>query len=1073
MECFSCNYTNPEGHKFCGQCGEQLSISCQACRFVNKPDHKFCGGCGKSLITSPPKKQSSEAERRQLTVMFCDLVGSTAMSELMDPEDLRDVISSYQDICQKHINRYGGYIARYMGDGLLVYFGYPTANERDPERSVRAGLDIIAEVGTNSLPDGTPLFVRVGIATGRVVVGDLIGEGASEERAVLGDTPNLAARLQGLAEPGSVCVSEATYALLLNALSFEALGPQSLKGITEKVLAYRALGEINIETQPVLSIHTPLVGRHTQIDYLNEQWRRTSIGYGRIVTIIGDPGFGKSRLVSAFREEIKTTNHQVLEIKASEFHQDSSFRPIRQMLRQTLNRLNSEFPNAPFRVLNNWLGKYTALNDDAPQILQHLLGIPIENRSAHNLDGAALKIHTVDTLVDLFVALSVEVPLLTIIEDAQWLDASTVEFMNRLVSQVSSSSILVLIAARPGFSPNWNKSLDINKLNIERLSLEQANELVTIISKHKHLPQDIRETLLERADGIPLYIEELTRSVIEASQSPQEDNNESAMSVPPTLQDSLMARLDRLGATKLIAQKAAVIGRVLDRTLLQAISENDHINVEQGILELLSCDMLVPRPDIREGLFEFRHALISDIAYQSLLIRRRKEIHAQVATALLKLNPSINETEPEVVAYHYMNAGIPDEALGFWKLAGDKATAVWANTEAIGHYKKAIAALTESAPDDVEQEVDLLLDMVECMRIVDRSEEAFTALDRAETLAKANSLGPQLINTYYQRGNLSFVTGDLLECVRLHTSVRDLARKSGAVIEEARAESGLGDASFLAGHIQTAEWHFDNCIEIARREDLAQIETSNLSLRGHMRLYLNQFSAATSDSREAVKLAVVAGNRRDEMVARGSCLAKILYELGQWEECDEQLIRASDIAKSLGARRFIPLYLSFRAKVAIAIGDSKAALELASSAVNLSREGELLFATPMALSTLARAVTDASQADNYLAEAEAILAQGSMSHNHFWFRLDAMELGLKRADAQMVARHAMSLDQYISAEPPAWAQFHIRRCQLLSTVPNGDEKGKLRSDILELIEDAKKRNQRPAIASLNAALEAI
>ncbi len=992
------------------------------------------------------------------------------MSEMMDPEDLRDVISSYQETCKQLVNRYGGYIARYMGDGLLIYFGYPFASDRDPERAVRTGLDIVNEIGDKTSPDGTPLSVRVGIATGRVVVGDLIGEGASEERAVLGDTPNLAARLQALAKPGTVCAAEATYALLSKTLNFEYLGLQSLKGITEDVHAYRALGENIIQTQPDKTTKSFFVGRKAELDILKIQWQHSSAGRGRVVTLTGEPGFGKSRLIAAFRDEIGGNPHQVLEIKASEFHQDSSLRPVRQMLELTLNRYDRSFASNSSEVLNNWIGSFNTLNEDTAPILHHLLDIPGDASIVQNLDGAALKIRTISTLMDLLATVSVEAPLLLIIDDAQWLDASTAEFLDHLVSQIANFSALVLIAARPVFIPGWSQKQDIVKINIERLDPGQAHDLITRISKGIRLPENIREALLEHADGIPLYIEELTQSVIEASEPTHGYNKKAEISVPTSLQDSLMARLDRLGPTKLIAQKAAVIGRILDRKPLLAISQMDHTNAEQGILELLSCDMLIPRSDIREGMFEFRHALIHDIAYQSLLIRRRKEIHGHVAAALLNLYPSIDESEPEAVAFHYSQADMPDKALRFWISAGDIAKARWANTEAIEHYKRALAALTESAPDDIEQEVNLLLDMTECMRIVDRNEEALEALDRAESLANIRHDEPLLIRIYYQRGNLSFVTGDYENCVALHTRIRDLARKNGVAADEARAESGLGDSGSLSGHIQTAERHFNICIEIARREDLPDVEVSNLSLRGHMRIYLNQFAEAIVDCREAVKLAVVVGNRRAEMVARGSCLAKLLYELGEWDNADSELVRALEIAKSLGARRYIPMYLCFRAKIAMATDDGAAALEFASSAVELNHQGGLLFSAPMTLSTLARTVTDRAEADSYLAKGEAMLDQGSMSQNHFWYRLDAMELGLKRIDAQMVEHHALALSRYIADEPPAWAQFHIRRCCLLSKVATGFPLETAKPEILELIAEASSRNQTPAVASLRKVL---
>jgi len=1072
MDCTHCNKSNPDGHKFCGHCGQALSLLCRACGFANEPGHKFCGDCGASLTelpVQPPKKQVSEAERRQLTVMFCDLVGSTAMSEIMDPEDLSEILSTYQESCKRHISRYGGYIARYMGDGLLVYFGYPHAHERDPERAVRAGLDIVADIGNQTLPDGTPLFVRIGIATGQVVVGDLIGEGASEERAVLGETPNLAARLQALAEPGTVVVSEATRGLLAGALAFDDLGPQTLKGISGAVHAYRAAGEITDQSRTAhLAQPVSVVGRQDELAQLQSLWQRAVRGHGQVVTVIGDTGFGKTHLVAAFRQLLADPEIPIIEIRASEFHPDSALRPVRQMLEASLKAFDAGYSENPSGVLHRWLTSFPALMADVPVILHDFLGIAADPAVAHNLDAAALKARLLETLLQLHEEMAARRPQVMVFEDVQWLDPSTSEFMSRLVSHCAHMSTLLIITFHPSFSADWKEATDIHKIILGRLSGDDAAQMIDTVAGSSALSASVRRSLIEHADGIPLYVEELTRSVVESGAGSSDGSD---IAVPTSLQDSLMARLDRLGPTKLTAQKAAVIGRVLDQNVLHALSQTDGTNSERGLLDLLSAGLLIPRTDLGEGLFEFRHALVRDIAYQSLLIRRRKEIHNDIAEAVLRLHPATETMEPETLAFHFGEAGRPERALPLWRAAASKATARWANVEAISYYRKALAALAKSVPDDSRQTVELLLGMTGCMRIVDRFDEAFAALEQAEALATTHGFEDLLTRLYALHGNLCFPIGDLQNGVKYHTRSRDLARKLGAAFDEAKAESGLGDAGLFMARFQSSEDHYNTCIEIARREKLPDIEMANLSVRGHIRLYLNKFADAQADCLSATDLAAKAKNRRAEMIARGSCLAKVTYELGDWQQTDEQAARALEIAESLGARRYIPMYICFRAKAAIGSGQSDRALDYASRAVEINRQTDFMYSGPMTLGTLARAHDRPADARKILDEGEALLQRGSLAHNHFWYRLDAMELGLKWRESQLVADHAAALEAYTASEPAAWATFHIQRCRLLARIADGSADDTVYAGIKALLVEATGRKQKPAADDLKRALE--
>jgi len=1032
MKCGSCHEDCPEGYKFCPHCGEPLKAICPACGFANQAGGKFCGDCGSSLSAGAPKPKTSEAERRQLTVMFCDLVGSTALSERLDPEDLRDVITSYQDVAAKAIDAYGGYIARYMGDGLLIYFGYPKAHERDAERAVRAGLEIIANMAGRVALDGSPLEVRVGAATGMVVAGDIIGTGASEEHAVLGDTPNLAARLQGLAEPGTLVIASSTLTLAGKGFRSADLGEHKLKGIEKPVAAYRVEAALDASMQSLLaSSRTTLLGRKAPLDTFASCWGNAAKGKGQALIVQGDPGIGKSRLIAAFHDHVQSGPFCEAIFLGSELHQNSALRPVQIYLNA---QLGAGDHHDLWPALENWLKELDLSTEDHASILGDLLSLPSnEKYSTSDLGGAALRDQTTKTLIEIISAMAANTPLLLIIEDAQWLDASTLDLVGALLERAHKLKTVIVISARPEFHAPWPIDITPAITNLSRLDQNTARDIIAGIAGETVLPAETIDSILEHADGVPLYLEEITKSVIEAASS---QSGTTEFAIPATLHDSLMARLDRLGSAKPVAQTAAVIGRMFERDLLQAVAKNISQDLGSALMDLITAELIALISGGKDGGFEFRHALIRDAAYQSLLIKTRKEIHHSIADTLESSGADRRQVESEVIAHHLTESGLHERAVPYWSEAARTAAARWANTEAISFCQKALACHRESGSSDTAQEVSLLLDMVASMRIVERSSEAMEALDLAERLSQQDGNISDLIRIHYLRGSMYFPTGNTDGCLREHNKARDLAREANSPADEARALSGIGDAHFLLGQITKAENHFDQAVEICRKHDLPEIEAPNLAMCGHMQLYLANADAALSNVTRAVEIATGLGNRRVEMLSQGSMLAKIHIEMGNWDEAITMSEVALEIAEDLGANRYKPMYLAHMAHALAAFGRTQEAAVAGERALELIRR-ENAYSGGIVFGTLAGVTEDRTQAEAYIAEGLQSLDEHSPAHNHLWFHHHVMYAAVSWKDWQRVHEHADHLSAYAKSRDIPWADYHVKRCRGLAAAGGG------------------------------------
>ncbi len=680
-------------------------------------------------------------------MLFCDLVGSTALSGALDPEDLREVIGRYQDTCAGVITRFEGHVAQFMGDGVLAYFGYPKAHEDDAERAVRAGLALVRTVAGLEAA-GRPLAARVGIATGLVVVGDLIGEGAAQEQAVVGETPNLAARLQAFAEPGSVIISQATRRLVGGLFELTDLGPTRLKGFAEPLAAFRVEGVGRAEGR-FEALHgqrlTPLVGREPELAMLMERWTRAREGEGQVVLITGEAGIGKSRLLRAFREQLGGEPHVALSHFCSPYHTNSALHPVIVQLERAARLAPADGPADRLAKLAALLGRATPQLDEAVPLMAALLGIATGDRHpALNLGPQRQKQRTLEVLIEQLAGLARTRPVLELYEDLHWADPSTLELLDLLVERVRALPVLAVLTFRPEFSPPWSGQAHVTGLTMNRLGRRQGAVLVDRVAGGKALPSEILDQILARTDGVPLFVEELTKTVLELGLlTDAGDHYELSgplppLAIPASLQDSLMARLDRLAPVKEVAQTAAVIGREFSHELLAAVSPLPKADLNTALEQLVASELVFRRGTPPEAIYSFKHALVQEVAYSSLLKGRCQQLHARIAKILDERFRETAGREPELLAHHYTEAGDAKHAVDYWHKAGERAAQRSANVEAVAHLKKAVEVLEKlpnsSARD--QQELDLQIALGSPLIVT----KGYTAPDVEQAYLRAQEL---------------------------------------------------------------------------------------------------------------------------------------------------------------------------------------------------------------------------------------------------------------------------------------------------------------------------------------------
>jgi class 3 adenylate cyclase len=676
-------------------------------------------------VEASPEPRSPEAERRQLTVMFCDLVDSTKLSSQLDPEEYRDVVRAYQRVCTEIIQRYDGHIAQLLGDGLLVYFGYPHAHEDDAQRAVRTGLGILAalqDLNKGLQQDkGIQLAFRLGIHTGLVVVGAMGGAGRYENLA-LGETPNVAARIQGLAAPNTMAVSEATYRLIQGYFECQDLGAQTLRGVAEPVTLYRVLsassaqGRLDIAQTRGLTL---LVGREQEVGLLFERWEQVKSGQGQVVLLTGDAGIGKSRLVQMLKDHVVQEPYVRWECRSIEYYQNSVLYPMIDLFQRLLRFQAEDTRNEKLAKLEQALSQYRLPLEESVPLFAPLLALPVpENRyPLLNLSPQRQRQKTLEAIVAMLLELAEHQPVLLIVEDLHWTDPTTLEWLNLLIDQTSTASLLVLLTCRPHFQPAWHHRSYLTEVTVHRLSQPQVEHIVTRMTDGKTLPKAVLAQIVEKTDGVPLFVEELTKAVVESGNL-QDVNGHYALTgslstfiIPATLQDSLMARLDRLVTAKGVAQIGATIGRQFAYDVLLMVSQLDAVTLQRELGRLVEAEIVYQRGVPPQASYVFKHALIQDAAYQSLLKSTRQQYHQRIAHVLEEQFPETVEGQPELLAHHYTEAGLIEHAVDYWQKAGQSAIQRSAHVEAISHLRTGLALLQTlpETPERVQREVDMLI----------------------------------------------------------------------------------------------------------------------------------------------------------------------------------------------------------------------------------------------------------------------------------------------------------------------------------------------------------------------------
>jgi class 3 adenylate cyclase/tetratricopeptide (TPR) repeat protein len=705
--------------------------------------------------TSPTGRLSlpeATAERRPLSVMFCDLVGSTALSSRLDPEDLREVIRSYQASVAKTIQQFDGFIARYVGDGVLIYFGWPEARETDAERAVRAGLAVAAAVSGVDVGDQR-LQVRVGIATGLVVVGEPIGSGDSRQHTAVGETPNVAARLQGLAGPGQVVIDAATRRQIGGLFECQDLGTVELKGLPAAVPAWRVVAENRTlgQFEALRSGTTPLVGRDEEMELLLRRWTQAKAGKGRVVLISAEPGIGKSRLAAALAERIAAEPHMRLRHFCSPHHQDSALYPVIAQMERAAGFLHTDTPAARLAKLQASLAATVPSIEDVALIVE-LHSLPsVDLAPPLDLTPQRKKEKTFEALLRQVEGLARQQPVLMLFDDIHWIDPSSRELLDRMTERVPDWPVLLLALFRPEFQPPWTGQPHVTMLTLTRLDRRDTGAMVANVAGNAVLSSEIVEEIAERTDGVPLFIEELTKAVLESGKpglAALSSLPHQGRSVPATLHTSLMARLDRLGsAAKDVAQTGAAIGREFGHELLASVGDLSEPQLHEALDRLANSGLLFVRGTPPESSYVFKHALVQDAAYGTLLRSRRQRLHARIAATLEDRFPEIVLAQPALLAQHCTAAGLAEKAVGYWLKAGRQALARSAMTEAVAQSRKGLDVLSglPDGPGRQQQELDLQSTLGWALTAT----SGWSTAEVGETLARVGALAGQLDRPEY------------------------------------------------------------------------------------------------------------------------------------------------------------------------------------------------------------------------------------------------------------------------------------------------------------------------------------
>jgi class 3 adenylate cyclase/predicted ATPase len=781
------------------------------------------------------------AERRQLTVMFCDLVGSTELSARLDPEDMGQLVALFHHRIAEVIDGYQGIVARYMGDGVLAYFGYPQAHEDDAEQAVRAGLALVEAVPNLQTGAEAPLQVRVGIATGVALVGDLIGEGGSQEQAVVGETPNLAARLQVLAEPGTVVISASTRRLTGGQFEYRDRGPVALKGWAEPVPAWQVLRTSGVasrfEAQHESKL-TPLFGRDEEIELLLRRWRDVSQGEGRVVVLTGEPGIGKSHITLALQERLLAEPHISLHYFCSAHHTNSALLPFVGQLKRAAQFERGDTPAEKLAKLEMLLVQSAVEGDQAVALLTNLLSLPPSDRyRLPELSPQSRKEKTLAVLLSRLEGLAAMQPVLMIFEDVHWIDPTSLELLTVMVDQVPQLRVLLLINARPEFALPWPHYAHVTTVALTRLGRPDGAAIIRRITGGKTLPEEVMNQILARTDGVPLFVEELTKTVLESGVLQEQEGHYvlehplPSLAIPTTLHDSLIARLDRFAPIREVAQIGAVVGRSFSYELLNAVAGIPREKLEEALGQLVLSELIFRRGEIPHAVYTFKHVLVRDAAYSSLLKARRANLHAAIAGAFEQRFPEIAEAQPETLAHHLTEAGLIEKAVSYWLKAGKNAIQRFANLEAIAHLQRGIETAGR-LPDSLGRdrlELDLQFTLGPCLIATQgpASSTAIATFARGRELCARLGDPPEYLQVMFWLATGSVIRGELPQAREVTATLLGLAEARNDRPMLINAIRGLGMILLFMGSVVDAR----ELTERAMEAFSASNETEKLAAR--------------------------------------------------------------------------------------------------------------------------------------------------------------------------------------------------------------------------------------------------
>jgi class 3 adenylate cyclase/tetratricopeptide (TPR) repeat protein len=940
MVCPKCHVKNPFSIRFCGQCGHQLKVPCGACEFENPWDFRFCGGCGHGLQPVEPETdpQRDEAERRPVSVMFCDLVGSTALSQNLDPEELREVVRNYQKVACGVIERFNGHVAQYLGDGLLVYFGYPSASDNDAQLAVLAGLGIVEEVPRIEATQDTRLAVRVGIDTGDVVVGDM-GGGRHHERLALGDTPNIAARVQGLASPNSVLVSRNTFRLVQKQFRVEDLGPQVLKGINKEINVYSVLGSAETRRRAVQS--GQLIGRDHELSLLRDRWNRALNGSGQTVLLSAEAGVGKSRLLKALSQELEG-EMLLLQCYCSPYFRNTALQPVIELLSWIFAFSPDDGVEQRIVKVRESFIQFGLPSEPGFAILADLVSLAGPD---HGLPPDKLKEGLLDVLSTIVLQMSDRSPLMLVFQDLQWADPTTLELLSLLMEQLRETPVLLIISYRPEFSPPWPVRTNVTHLTLSRLGPDQVKKVAVQIAGAE-LPPDLLDYLVERADGVPLFVEELTRMVLETGILKKQDDQFEltqpleTLAIPGTLKGSLMARLDKMESAKQVAQVGSTIGREFAYDLLQILLPLEEESLRGALQRLVKAELLICRAP---STYRFRQALVQEAAYRSLLKRKRKELHRAIVVALEEHYAEVCDTQPELLAHHSRKGGLNQQALGYLQRAASRAALCSAHEEAVNHLRRALKLLENLPAAPAQTEIDLLAALGPPLS----SLHGFAAPEVERTYRRAQELieelggSPRLFPIMAGLCRYHLVRGRLNEARGMAETLVTIAKSTPVGEDNVVATLALGVATFYRGHFAEALGYLEGSQVEQHHDELQTLRhgqhpgVTGLAYMGWTLWCLGRPTEAFHKMEEAIEKARSIGHP----FSLGLALifsAWLHAFANQWRAVAERASETMDLAREHGFEQWLWLAAIFNPLASAHLTDSQ---DTARQSIRAAREG--------------------------------------------------------------------------------------------------------------------------------------